>query len=122
MEYVYLERIAAVIISAFLLAGAFVLHVRHSRPLYKVVITSGGVKKEATLAEADAVLREKRKVNVNSASFEELITIPGIGKGLAAAILACRDKGETFYAADDLLRIRGIGPKKLEKMKEYIKF
>lgn len=122
MDHAYLERVAAVILSVILLAGSFILHARHSRPLYKVVVTSGSEKKEVTLAEADALLREKRKIDVNTASLEELVTIPGIGEGLASAILACRDKGDMFYSADDLLRIRGIGPKKLEKMREYIKF
>lgn len=116
------QRIALILLSALLLAGALILHVRHSRPLCKISVVNGVVERELTLAQTVKMLKEARKVDPNTASAEELISIPGIGPGLASRIVEYRDKGNAFLTYDDLTRIPGIGPKKLEKMREYVKF
>lgn len=122
MDTSFPQRIALILLSALLLTGALILHVRHSRPLYKISIVNGGVEQELTLAQTVKMLKEARKVDPNTASVEELISIPGIGPGLAARIVEYRSGGNAFLTYDDLTRIPGIGPKKLEKMREYVKF
>jgi competence ComEA-like helix-hairpin-helix protein len=49
-------------------------------------------------------------VSVNTATAEELATLPGIGPRLAAAIVADRERNGPFRAVADLQRVRGIGP------------
>lgn len=58
-------------------------------------------------------------VNVNTASKEELLLLPGIGEARAEAIIAERQK-KPFAFVEDLLVIRGIGEKMLEKMKPFV--
>lgn len=55
-------------------------------------------------------------VDINSASLEELQTLPGIGPVLSKRIVA----GRPYESLDDLLRVQGIGPKTLEKFKDRI--
>lgn len=59
------------------------------------------------------------KININSAPLESLILIPGIGEKTAKNIINLREK-EKFKDYNDLLKVKGIGKKKLEKIKEYI--
>jgi len=59
-------------------------------------------------------------VNINTADAEELATLPGVGPKTAAAILAYRQEHGSFRRVEDLLEIRGIGEKKLAKMRDWI--
>ena len=59
-------------------------------------------------------------ININSASSEQLQQVPGIGPATAGKILQMRKSYGPFKSVDDLLAIRGIGPKRLEKMRKYL--
>jgi competence ComEA-like helix-hairpin-helix protein len=59
-------------------------------------------------------------ININSANSEQLQQVPGIGPATAGKILQMRKSYGPFKSVDDLLAIRGIGPKRLEKMRKYL--
>jgi competence ComEA-like helix-hairpin-helix protein len=59
-------------------------------------------------------------VNINTANSEQLQTVPGIGPATAGKILQMRRTYGAFKSVDDLLAIRGLGPKRLEKMRKYL--
>ena len=59
-------------------------------------------------------------VDVNRATAEQLQKLPGIGPTLAKRIIAERQK-KPFGSVDELRRVRGIGPKTLEKLKPFIR-
>ena len=59
-------------------------------------------------------------VDINSASSAQLQEVPGIGPATADKILQTRKSYGAFKSVDDLLSVRGIGPKKLEKMRKYL--
>lgn len=56
------------------------------------------------------------KINLNSADRKELESIKGIGPALAGRILEYRAKHGPFQKTEDLLAVKGIGPKKLKKI------
>ena len=56
------------------------------------------------------------KVNINTAGEAELLTIPGVGPKMAKKILEQRKKVGQFAAYEDLLAVKGIGEKSLQKM------
>lgn len=58
-------------------------------------------------------------INVNSASASELQRLPGIGPVLAQNIIAARAL-RPFEHIDDLDRVKGIGPKTLEKLRPFV--
>ena len=57
------------------------------------------------------------KIDINTATEEELKTIPGVGPVMAARIIAARP----FQSADDLKKVNGIGDKKYAQMRPYFK-
>ena len=59
-------------------------------------------------------------VNLNTATAEELDTLPGVGPATAAAILAYRSEHGQFSSVDDLLEVRGIGDAKLEALRASV--
>jgi competence protein ComEA len=59
-------------------------------------------------------------ININTANSEELQLVPGIGPVTAEKILQMRKSYGPFKSVDDLRAIRGIGPKRLEKMRKYL--
>src|ERR1700738_3834007 len=61
-----------------------------------------------------------KPININTASSEELQQVPGIGPVTADKILQMRKSYGAFKSVDDLLSIRGIGKKRLEKMRKYL--
>src|SRR6266446_10672865 len=59
-------------------------------------------------------------VNLNTATSAELQQVPGIGPATAEKILKMRKSYGAFKSVDDLLAIRGIGKKRLDKMRKYL--
>jgi competence ComEA-like helix-hairpin-helix protein len=59
-------------------------------------------------------------ININTANASELEEVPGIGPATAKKILDTRKAYGAFKSVNDLLAIKGIGPKRLEKMREYL--
>ena len=59
-------------------------------------------------------------VNINSASKDELVALPGIGEVTADRIILHREQIGPFASTDDLLTVKGISKKKLERLKALI--
>lgn len=60
------------------------------------------------------------KVNINTATADELAGLNGIGKAKAEAIVAYRTTNGNFANVEDLTKVKGIGEKIIEKIKPEI--
>ena len=60
------------------------------------------------------------KISINKASYEELITLPGIGPKTAERIIEYRNTYGPFWTLEDIKNVKGIGDKKYARLKEYI--
>jgi competence protein ComEA len=60
------------------------------------------------------------KINICTASPAELEKLPGVGVRIAEEIVQYREKNGPFKSTEDLKKVKGIGDKKFEAMKEKI--
>lgn len=60
------------------------------------------------------------KININTASLGELDTLTGIGPKTGQAIIDYREANGPFRRAEDLMNVKGIGPKKFDAIKDDI--
>ncbi len=58
-------------------------------------------------------------IGINSATYEQLQTIPGIGPSTARLIIKYREENGTIASLDDLLAVEGIGEKTLALLADY---
>ena len=61
------------------------------------------------------------RVELNTASFEALVKLPGIGKKTAQRILEFRKQNGGFRAVDQLIKVKGIGKSKLRKLRDRVR-
>lgn len=64
---------------------------------------------------------ESGLVNLNTASEEDLMTLPGIGQTKAKAIIAYRESSGGFSNIEELMNVSGIAESSYEKIKDYIR-
>ncbi|MCP4611378.1 MAG: ComEA family DNA-binding protein [Planctomycetes bacterium] len=69
------------------------------------------------------------RINPNYAPIESLVRLPGVGPSRAGAIVVYREKfsdadggNPVFQSANDLQKVRGIGPKTVQNIGEWLKF
>ncbi|MFO7784078.1 MAG: ComEA family DNA-binding protein [Thermodesulfobacteriota bacterium] len=88
------------------------------------VVFMGGPGKEKTCRIEDMsafyLFTLGMPVPVNRSSAEDLTALPGIGPGLAWALVEYREHANGFDRVEDLLRVHGIGPRTLELLKPHI--
>jgi competence ComEA-like helix-hairpin-helix protein len=60
------------------------------------------------------------KVNLNSASVEQLATLPGVGEKLAARIVEYRQKSGGFKALQELMNVKGVGEKNFQRIETHL--
>lgn len=63
---------------------------------------------------------EDAKININTASANELLKLSQIGEKKSEAIVAYRDEHGSFTAIEDITKVKGIGDKIFEKIKDHI--
>ena len=89
----------------------------------QMVIVVPKVGEEATEIPAGVTSKEaakEGKVNINTATVEELKTLKGVGEKKAEAIIEYRKKNGSFKTKEDLMKVRGIGKKLFESFEERI--
>lgn len=75
---------------------------------------------DTSTGSSDSQSNSSVKVNINTASKEELMTLSGIGEARADEIISYRSSYGRFDSIDEIMNISGIGEKMFEKIKESI--
>ncbi len=84
-----------------------------------------GLLAESRRLQEDAQVRSRplgqnETIDPNRATEAELDRLPGVGPATARAIVAARERDGPFSAVDDLLRVSGIGPGTLQRMRPHL--
>lgn len=119
---------AVLILAALLLIGGAIGILQKTRAVIPPQVIISTVGSEATVADQvsrrpGTVTEEmlvKYKININTAPEDSLMLLPGIGEHLARRIVDYRREHGTFKHVGDLESVSGIGPVKLERMKDMI--
>lgn len=76
----------------------------------------------ATIDKQAATAQQQQKLNINTASAEQLEAVPGIGKAKAEAILAYVQNNGAIKSQQQLTEVKGIGDKLAAKVAQYVSF
>ncbi len=107
------ERAVVLFLTASIVLGSLVLAARRVDPAFAPdldPVPAG----EARVAETDL---EPGPIDVNTANEDDLVRLPGIGPVRAREIVRLREERGGFTSLDDLLDVKGIGPKTLEALR-----
>lgn len=110
-----MNKLSTLVVIASIIAAAFL--VKFGLQRYRLASTTHPYHLEnvkASTAEEKILLG--KKIDINSATKDELIVLPGIGPAIAARIVAERP----FSSIDDLTRVGGIGRETLKKIRPWI--
>lgn len=69
---------------------------------------------------ANLALDQEGPVNLNTATAEQLMTLPGIGEVKAAAIIAYRESHDGFKTIEEIMEVSGFGEATFERLKDSI--
>jgi comEA protein len=75
---------------------------------------------QGTGSDSDQGKASQQKVDINHADLKTLEALPGIGPYLARQIIEYREQVGLFATIDDIMKVSGIGPKTLEKLRDKI--
>ena len=86
-----------------------------------ISVTQSSQTDDADETESSETEIKDGKININTATANQLELLPGIGEVIAQRIVDYRTESGPFQSVDDLLNVSGIGEKKLEQIKPYAK-
>ncbi|MCK5305889.1 MAG: helix-hairpin-helix domain-containing protein [Candidatus Omnitrophica bacterium] len=112
------EKLITIFIILALILGMGTLHFKRSIKSPDESASQQDFKRGAGLIEEE--IKKSKQVNINRADVDELSSLPGVGKVIAARITAYRLEKGDFIHREDIKKVKGIGDKKFEKMREYI--
>ncbi|MBU1863600.1 MAG: helix-hairpin-helix domain-containing protein [Candidatus Omnitrophica bacterium] len=93
-----------------ILTATFVVNSSITAPVYA---------RSNTQTETEVI--EVPVANINTASVDELQMISGIGPTLATRIIRYRSENGKFSTVEDIMKVKGVGTAKFEKIKEHLK-
>jgi len=112
------EKLILLFIISSLILGLGILHIR------KTLTTSETEAYQSDFSKGISPIKEEikksKQVNINTADIEELNTLPGVGKVIAGRIIDYRETHGSFTSKEDIKKVKGIGPKKFDKIKDLL--
>jgi len=70
--------------------------------------------------DVQKIIEEKQTIKINTATVQDFSGLPGIGPALAQRIVDYRNEFGSFLMLEDLKKVKGLGGKKYDKIKDYL--
>jgi competence ComEA-like helix-hairpin-helix protein len=120
-------RVVLFLTVAILIGGAVIIYEKSREVIYPEVVIRQLERSETLSGKAEIKsgrlsesMLSKYRININTAPFDSLVLLPGIGDHLAACIIESRAKDGRFDSIGELVRVNGIGPAKLRAVRDMI--
>lgn len=121
------KEVLAILFLMLVIYPVFKTYRMYKEPIQKVLKSTGFISKgildeimQDTVGVEKNMVQDTFKFNLNEVSWEALTLIPGIGEYTAKKIVTYRLKNGRFRQVEDLLKIKGIGRKTIERLKPYV--
>ena len=88
--------------------------------LTALLLMAATVTAQTPPASTAAAAAQKASINLNTATIDQLETLPGIGRKTAERILEQRQKSGGFKKIEELMNVKGIGEKSFLKIKPMV--
>lgn len=110
------EKISLLFIISSLILGLGILHFKKSNipaPQHQLNLNKN-------VEQIKEEIKKSKQVDINKAAAGELTKLQGIGEVLAKRIVNYRDTYGDFITKEDIKKVKGIGPKKFDKIKDLL--
>jgi competence protein ComEA len=116
------ETKALLFLLAALLVGSGITLYKRSHPRFAPGLILEQKRVDAADQDRSGLNEEQQgaKININQATADQLQLLPGIGPALSKRIVECREANGRFERIEDLMQVRGIGPKTFERMRDCL--
>ena len=111
------EKLVLIFLAASALIGSVMLGYKNMTDIVALEVTPH----EEAEPDIRKLVRMSKIVNINSVGENELTRLSGIGPVLALRIVEYRRVNGPFECIEEIKEVKGIGPKKFDDMKEFIK-
>lgn len=118
-EYINLAKLVEDEMIIWVYSNSEIEKFKNSNIKYEYIEKECNCPDVSTSACIDNSNETSKKININTASIEELMTLPGIGESKALNIIEYRKK-TPFITIDDIKNVSGIGASAFDKIKDYI--
>lgn len=105
------------VIDAINAAGGFTPNAKQDTLNLAALIEDG----QLIAVGADSISASDNRINLNTATLEQLDSLPGIGQVMANRILEWRTKHQRFSSVTELQEVEGIGPKLFNRIKDAVR-
>lgn len=123
MKPIKAEIVSIIVTVLFIVAAAVVLLIGGNADR-AVTVTMQNAQHEAVspldCPSAPPAGTDSEKININTATENELCTLPGIGSSISKSIIAYREANGDFSFIEDIMSVSGIGREKFNDIREYI--
>ena len=110
------EKLILLFIISSLILGLGILHFKKSN----VPAPQHQLNLNKNVEQIKEEIKKSKQVNINKATVGELTKLHGIGEVLAKRIVDYRDTYGDFITKEDIKKVKGIGPKKFDKIKDLL--
>lgn len=84
------------------------------------VLAPGGTPRPTASTGETSSESSSSRININTATAEELVVLPGVGEVTAARIIAFREQNGPFRSVDDLIHVQGISDRTIDGFRDMV--